>query len=376
MANMSSYLRNLFGGSNTSPTSGTAKSSSRTSSSGPVPEVYAPVVNGGDLQRSYSYSVSHTPKPTSTHYSTPARARTQSGHVKRSETSPYATGPPAYSTTQEAGNYPSHAPKVSFITPTSSRSNSNASLHGSVPSIPSSDARHYNVSAHIRPSLQQRQHSHHSSSVTSMSSYGSTSGQPPSYPNPYSHLKVSCLHMHPILAHTRTHNAPLTYDVILPPSAHTVLDCETHSAIPTHTLMQPATDPPMPLGARLVLSSHKLPWPIIVTASNTGPVSPGPRFTIGPPKPDSVITNLDVLYGVHITLLKPVTPEEWAALGVGSRAQQKVARAYQMRCTRMGGGWEAGVRRVDWLGEKTRLVGVEVDKSGGDCGSGKLVFSR
>jgi len=39
----------------------------------------------------------------------------------------------------------------------------------------------------------------------------------------------------------------------------------------------------------------------------------------------------------------------------------------------MGGGWEGGVRRIDWLGEKTNLVGVEVDKSAGRS-VGKLVF--
>ena len=71
-----------------------------------------------------------------------------------------------------------------------------------------------------------------------------------------------------------------------------------------------------------------------------------------------------------------VTPEEWDALGHGSRAQQKATRAYERRCRRMGGGWEGGVRRVDWLGEKTKLVGVEVDKSGGGAGVGKLVFSK
>jgi len=42
----------------------------------------------------------------------------------------------------------------------------------------------------------------------------------------------------------------------------------------------------------------------------------------------------------------------------------------------MGGGWKGGVRRIDWLGEKTCLVGVEVDKSAKGGGSGKLVFSK
>ena len=201
--------------------------------------------------------------------------------------------------------------------------------------------------------------------------------------------------MHPLLAHTRLHRAPITYDVSFTPSARTVLDRATHSAIPSHTLSQPATDPPTMAGARLVLRSHKFPWPVIVTASHSSPTGSGSgstrsRFTVGPPSShghgsrpgtseggtSSSITNLDVLYAVHNTLMLPITPEEWEALGHGSKAQQKVTRAYERRCTRMGGGWEGGVRRIDWLGEKTWLIGVEVDKAAGHGGAGKLVFGR
>ena len=193
--------------------------------------------------------------------------------------------------------------------------------------------------------------------------------------------------MHPLLAHTRLHRAPITYDVSFTPSGRTVLDRATHSAIPSHTLSQPATDPPTPAGARLVLHSHKFPWPVVVTASHTASASPRsssrPRFSVGPPSnsghaasPASSISNLDVLYAVHTTLMVPVTPEEWDALGNGSKAQQKVTRAYERRCSRMGGGWEGGVRRIDWLGEKTWLIGVEVDKAAGHGGAGKLVFGR
>lgn len=178
--------------------------------------------------------------------------------------------------------------------------------------------------------------------------------------------------MHPLLAHSRLHRAPITYDVTFTPSARTVLDRATHSPIPTHTLSQPATDPPTPASSRLILRSHKFPWPVVVGAS-------GPRFTIGPSKhgrSDSYISNLDVLYAVHTTLLHPVTPGEWESLGNGSRAQQKVTKAYEKRCTKMGGGWEGGVRRIDWLGSKTRLVGIEVDKANGRNNVGKLIFGK
>jgi hypothetical protein len=56
--------------------------------------------------------------------------------------------------------------------------------------------------------------------------------------------------------------------------------------------------------------------------------------------------------------------------------QRKVADAYERRCTRMGGGWEGGVRRIDWLGRKTRLVGIEVERTVEGGSVGRLVFRK
>jgi hypothetical protein len=184
--------------------------------------------------------------------------------------------------------------------------------------------------------------------------------------------------MHPVLSHTRLHHAPIYYDVAFTPSARTVVDRTQHSPFPAVTLAQPATEPPIPASSRLVLRSPKLPWVVAV-----GPIGSPPSFFIGKDgekrktKSSAALTNLDVLYAVHSTLMTCVTPEEWHSLGEGSRAQRRVAEAYKERCTRMGGGWEGGVRRVDWLGSKTHLVGVEIDKSN-EAGEniGKLVFGR
>jgi hypothetical protein len=80
---------------------------------------------------------------------------------------------------------------------------------------------------------------------------------------------------------------------------------------------------------------------------------------------------------VHSTLSKRVTAEEWNALGADSMEQRKVRKAYEKRCTKLGGGWESGVRRIDWLHGKTRLAGVEVDKNGaGSSGVCRLVFAH
>lgn len=190
----------------------------------------------------------------------------------------------------------------------------------------------------------------------------------------------SSLHMHPLFAYSRLHHAPIAYDVTHPPSARTVLDSTTHSPVPAHTLSQPATDPPTAAPSQLVLRSHKFPWTIVVNSSGTSnppPPTSGRKLSRSHSRTSSlgaVITNLDVLYAVHTTLVSRVTPEEWEALGNGSKTQRKVTRAYEKRCSVMG-GWEGGVRRVDWLGGKTHLSGIEVDKTGGNS-VGKLVFSK
>lgn len=180
--------------------------------------------------------------------------------------------------------------------------------------------------------------------------------------------------MHPLLAYSRLHHAPIFYDITYTPSSRTVLDRHTHNPVPTHTLSQPATDPPTL--NQLVLKSDKFPWPIVAASSMTK--STGARFYLGGSsrKAGTPVTNLDVLYAVHSTLSSRITQEEWEALGHGSRAQRKITRAYEKRCIKMGGGWDGGVRRIDFLGEKTRLVGVEVDKSASNGGAGKLVFSK
>ncbi|KAF4564922.1 hypothetical protein EYR36_002865 [Pleurotus pulmonarius] len=194
------------------------------------------------------------------------------------------------------------------------------------------------------------------------------------------------LHVHPLLACSRLHSAPISYDITYTPSSRSVIDKTTNIAVAATTLAQPATNPPT--SSRLVLKADKLPWPIVVSPSHVSSSSSSkpksaPRFYIhgshsghgsssssGSPH----VSNLDVLYAVHSTLFTRITQEEWEQLGHGSRSQRKITRAYEKRCIKMGGGWEGGVRRLDWLGGKTRLVGIELDKSGD--GTGKLLFSK
>lgn len=182
-----------------------------------------------------------------------------------------------------------------------------------------------------------------------------------------------------------------------PPSSQTVIDRQTRASIPFHTLSQPVTEPST-MG-RLILKSNKFPWTIVAfpssgAASGSGT---GPRFYLGGSssasrgkdeytRPGTVIplTNLDVIHALHKTLAVRVTPEEWEALGNGSRAQGRVSRAYEKRCKKLGGGWEAGVRRIDFLGGKTALAGIEMVEDRSATGDlvrsghrvGKLIFSK
>lgn len=181
--------------------------------------------------------------------------------------------------------------------------------------------------------------------------------------------------MHPILASSRSHPAPIAYNIIFPPSAETLLDRTTRTSLPLHTLYQPATDPVT--HSKLVLKSDKFPWTIIVT-SQSSQSRAGKTKSSGLGSPIVPVTNFDVFQAIHNTLSIRVTQDEWANLGHGSRAQRKASRAYEKRCQKMGGGWDDGVLRVDLLGEKSVLVGIEVDKdSNAEEGRvAKLIFAE
>ncbi|PFH48237.1 hypothetical protein AMATHDRAFT_76830 [Amanita thiersii Skay4041] len=190
--------------------------------------------------------------------------------------------------------------------------------------------------------------------------------------------KPSTYHMHPIMAYSRLHRPPICYDITYPPSSCTVLDRSTLNPVPSHTLTQPATEPPN--YTRLMLRCDKLPWTVCVASPSAG--SSTSKFYIPGSSHSrtnsvSAITTLDILFALHNTLTSRVTPSEWEALGSGSRAQRKATRAYEKRCQKQGGGWEGGIRRLDYLGRKMILVGIELDKSSNENGAtGRLIFGK
>lgn len=169
--------------------------------------------------------------------------------------------------------------------------------------------------------------------------------------------------MHPILAvANRTTLAPAFYQVTKLPSPNSIVDRHTLQKLHLSTLREPATDPPT--FTKLVLELDRLPWHWRAV------VKPDP--SIPRSKPD-LITNMDVFVTVHRTLFVAVSQVEWDSLEKSSREQGRIA--WENRCARLGGRREEGVLRVDCLGNRTKLVGVEVVKRAGTRGVPVALFS-
>lgn len=231
-----------------------------------------------------------------------------------------------------------------------------------------------------------------------------------------------------VAAHSSTVFPPIFYDVTLPPSRKTVRckpkDPQPTSkskieAVPTYILSEPATDPPT--RGTLVLVCERFPWTVTVYGgcSNSSTVGAG-----------EIVTNSDVLHALYYTLNCQVTRGEWdelpldtprsssvppstnstyaapiARLGLSKkrvgrawqkrRDQDRVIRGQQRSRAQASSGrassggwgevdetdWEEGVRRVDWLMGRTRLVGIVVDREAGRSldgveGRAVLVFDK
>ncbi|TFK70757.1 hypothetical protein BDN72DRAFT_958597 [Pluteus cervinus] len=392
---MASYLRSFFGSQqpNQAPGPDSRKSHSRSQSASTLPQFYPLIGVATSTSSSSSRSRERTNSYLSgTRTTPPSPLRYESGAFRFSRSSsrqPQAThvqsqsssrAPLSGSSRENVVTYVPFNPTQSF---SSTRSTTSSAGYSTKPTRPSPSRTSSSVSvarsdasSEPKPVLKKGR---------SDSSSSAKSGPRPhvSFENPY---RAVSLHMHPLLAYSRLHSAPISYDVTFAPTPQTVVDRSTHTSIPGHTLSQPATDPPT--YGELVLHCDKFPWPIIVIASsapgaNHHPLTQNENYPYANGMPhmqrrnsNAVVTNMDVLCALYNTLCARVTPDEWESLGHGSRAQRKATRAYQSRCTKLGGSWEEGVRRVDYLGEKTRLIGVEVDKSVDAAGCGKLVFGK
>ncbi|KAJ7480845.1 hypothetical protein FB451DRAFT_1130686 [Mycena latifolia] len=165
--------------------------------------------------------------------------------------------------------------------------------------------------------------------------------------------------MHPLFEYTHLDHAPISCDIAYPPSPRSVLDRRTRTPIPDETLDEPATEPAR--YTQLVLKCDLFPWEVVVRPGAASPsqqspcASPGKRYPFTRRQP---ITNRDVLWALYDALAARATADEWESIGSRSRAQRRISHAYEQRCVKLGGGWDAGVRRIDWLEGRTRLVGI------------------
>ncbi|KAI3606141.1 hypothetical protein WG66_003940 [Moniliophthora roreri] len=309
------------------------------------------------------------------------KSRSRSGSSGSCPRTP--SGHASYKSGDKHFPFPIYTPVTSSSRGSSSRSNSNTSIYP-----PSSISSHSHQS-HYTPAPPRTSSS---GSVASRPALKQThtwhAGQKPDGPKPHVSFvnpkRPQTLHMHPLLAASHRSRAPISYDVMFAPSSRTIVDRSTRTSVPSHTLQQPATDPPT--AGRLVLRSDKFPWSVIVQAGISSasvssqfqtPRSAAKFYLEGANSSSKgTVSNLDLIHAIHTTLYTRMTKEEWDALGAGSRAQRKVTKAYETRCRATGGGWDQGVKRIDWLGGKTRLIGVEVDKAVSDTGVAKLVFGK
>ncbi|KAJ6616783.1 hypothetical protein B0H10DRAFT_2219123 [Mycena sp. CBHHK59/15] len=178
--------------------------------------------------------------------------------------------------------------------------------------------------------------------------------------------------MHSLFGYTYLDHAPISYDIAHPPTSRSILDRRTRAPIAHDTLDEPATNPPR--HTQLVLKCHLFPWEVVVRPndSNSCPSHEKQPYDC---ECQRAITNLDVLHALHDTLSERVTEDEWVRLGRSKCLQRRISRAYEQRCSARGAGWEDGVRRIDWLEGRTRLVGIEMSGSKDAMSTlGNLVF--
>lgn len=128
------------------------------------------------------------------------------------------------------------------------------------------------------------------------------------------------------------------YNVLQPPST-----IKPNVTLPPHVLNELATNPPMP---SMVIRCSHLPWTITILPTNT-----------------KYVTVRDVLDGIYRSLRHAVHEAEYHCLP-SAEARYSVNNAYIRRCKRLDDPQARefekgkGVKRVDFLGERTLFTGL------------------
>jgi hypothetical protein len=149
----------------------------------------------------------------------------------------------------------------------------------------------------------------------------------------------------------------INYDMTLDPRSVTLAG-KRAEGLTSRVLAEPATYPPL---ASMELTVKGFPWSIRVLPYSQ--------------KPSAYVTVADVFHALSRSLRTAVTSEEYSTLLRSSRAQQEVNEAFERRYRRlaMTGNEEAyrveklkGVKRVDFLGTRTRWMGLSWTSAGPD----------
>jgi hypothetical protein len=119
-------------------------------------------------------------------------------------------------------------------------------------------------------------------------------------------------------------------------------------------LQEPATHPTL---TRMRIISDIIPhWPIDLQFRQPGtvPYSPYAPFQAQPALPPIRLT--DVLVAIHQAMHRRITQTDWENLG--KPQQRAITKAYLARCGMSGHERAQGVKRVDFLLGRTRVLGL------------------
>ncbi|KAH7908536.1 hypothetical protein BJ138DRAFT_1174138 [Hygrophoropsis aurantiaca] len=167
---------------------------------------------------------------------------------------------------------------------------------------------------------------------------------------PASPLPSGFVAIHPLLA----------FDPFVQPTPY-ILAQPPHTIKYTSALAESATTPPLP---RLTLLSPALPWALVIDANTDADGKVGAKGM-------GFVTVWQVLEALYRFLRRPVTTAEYASLP-SDVARAHVGEAFHARWSSVRGKDESreeyskGVKRVDFLMEKLRFMGLSCTKQGPD----------
>ncbi|KDR67766.1 hypothetical protein GALMADRAFT_79446 [Galerina marginata CBS 339.88] len=142
-----------------------------------------------------------------------------------------------------------------------------------------------------------------------------------------------------VLLHRYLNISAVTWDLLDP----TQMITRDQRPIPSHTLFEPATNPPL---AFVTITSPYIPWTIEVNASHR------PYLTLG-----------DIFNGIYHSLHTQITWSEFNLLP-SRNAQRRATRAYEWRYRRQQSARvykhekRGGMKRIDFLLEHSRFIGI------------------